>query len=257
MDSQANTQNGTRAANEVESPAVYVLEGIAKTYNRGRVTALKAVDLTIRPGELLAVVGASGSGKTTLLQLLGALDRPSSGSVTCLGRRLDRMSERELTLLRRTHIGFVFQQFNLIPTLTARQNIAAKLVLAGRTPGTTGPGPLLDSVGLAGRADHLPSQLSGGEQQRVAIARALAANPSVLLADEPTGNLDTKTGHEILQLLAALAAEHGQTVVLITHDRDLAESMPRVIELRDGEILSDHPGREQRTTGKAAARSAR
>jgi putative ABC transport system ATP-binding protein len=160
------------------------------------------------------------------------------------------MSERQLTLLRRTQIGFVFQQFNLIPTLTARQNVEAKLAVADDNPAGDMADKLLDSVGLSGRAAHLPSQLSGGEQQRVAIARALAANPSVLLADEPTGNLDTTTGEEILRLLRALSADQGQTVVLITHDRELAESAPRVIELRDGRIIDDHPGRRQPAIGE-------
>jgi ABC-type lipoprotein export system ATPase subunit len=223
---------------------LYDLRGVSKVYGSGggRVAALEDVDLQVRAGELLAVVGASGSGKTTLLQLLGALDRPTSGTIAFAGRPLGGMSERELTLLRRTRIGFVFQQFNLIPTLTARQNVEAKLAVA-----TGGSRPrladdLLDAVGLRGRAHHLPSQLSGGEQQRVAIARALSTSPSVVLADEPTGNLDTSTGKEILDLLRTLSAEHGQTVVLITHDRELAGSSPRVIELRDGRILADHPG---------------
>jgi putative ABC transport system ATP-binding protein len=226
--------------------AVYDLRGVSKVYGSGsgRVAALDNVELTINPGEFVAVVGASGSGKTTLLQLLGALDRPTHGTITCTGRDLGAMSERELTLLRRSRIGFVFQQFNLIPTLTARQNIDAKLVVAEGGNSTSAAESLLDSVGLAGRASHLPSQLSGGEQQRVAIARALATNPSVLLADEPTGNLDTTTGQEILRLLRALSAEHGQTVVLITHERELAESAPRVLELRDGRIVGDHRGRK-------------
>jgi putative ABC transport system ATP-binding protein len=231
--------------------AIYELRGVSKIYGTGgsRIAALDHVDLTIVPGEFVTVVGASGSGKTTLLQLLGALDRPTSGSISCTGRRLADMSERELTLLRRTRIGFVFQQFNLIPTLTARQNIEAKLAVADDSAPDMAES-LLDSVGLAGRAAHLPSQLSGGEQQRVAIARALATNPSVLLADEPTGNLDNATGEEILRLLRALSADHGQTVVLITHDRELAESARRVIELRDGRIVDDHPGRRQIAIGE-------
>jgi putative ABC transport system ATP-binding protein len=222
---------------------LYDLRGVSKVYGSGgsRVAALEDVDLQVQTGELLAVVGASGSGKTTLLQLLGALDSPSSGTITFGGRPLGGMSERELTLLRRTRIGFVFQQFNLIPTLTARQNVEAKLAVAKAGSGSRLADELLDSVGLRGRTDHLPSQLSGGEQQRVAIARALSTSPSVVLADEPTGNLDSRTGAEILELLRTLSADHGQTVVLITHDRELAESSPRVIELRDGRILADHP----------------
>jgi putative ABC transport system ATP-binding protein len=255
MNPEITTQNGRRSGDlETESLAIYALSDVSKIYGSGgsRVVALEHVDLTIRPGEFVAVVGASGSGKTTLLQLLGALDRPTSGSITCLGRQLGEMSERELTLLRRKGIGFVFQQFNLIPTLTARENVEAKLAVASGQANTTRADELLRSVGLGGRAGHLPSQLSGGEQQRVAIARALATNPSVILADEPTGNLDTKTGDEILGLLRALSVEHGQTVVLITHDRDLAESTPRVIELRDGTIISDHHGERQTASGEVA-----
>jgi putative ABC transport system ATP-binding protein len=250
---QTTTQNGYREAVEPRSlAAVYELRDVSKSYGTGgsRIVALDQIDLTIVPGEFVTVVGASGSGKTTLLQLLGALDRPTSGSISCTGRRLADMSERQLTLLRRRQIGFVFQQFNLIPTLTAHQNIEAKLAVADDDPAADKAEQLLDSVGLSGRASHLPSQLSGGEQQRVAIARALAGNPSVLLADEPTGNLDTTTGEEILRLLRALSADQGQTVVLITHDRELAESAPRVIELRDGRIIDDHPGRRQPAIGE-------
>jgi ABC-type lipoprotein export system ATPase subunit len=238
------TRNGHQADQAHTEPFVYELECVSKIYGSGnsRVAAIEDIDLTIRPGEFVAVVGASGSGKTTLLQLLGALDRPTSGSITCLGRPLGDMSERELTLLRRRSIGFVFQQFNLIPTLTASQNVEAKLAVAsdGASEQVV---ELLAAVGLKGRANHLPSQLSGGEQQRVAIARALSTNPSVLLADEPTGNLDTTTGQEILQLLRALSNEHAQTVILITHDRELAASAPRMIELRDGRIISDERNR--------------
>jgi putative ABC transport system ATP-binding protein len=246
MRSPLKRRNGHNIDTLDPQPAapLYDLRGVSKIYGSGgsRVAALEDVDLQVRAGELLAVVGASGSGKTTLLQLLGALDRPTSGAIAFAGRPLGGMSERELTLLRRTRIGFVFQQFNLIPTLTARQNVEAKLAVATGGPRSRLADDLLDSVGLRGRAHHLPSQLSGGEQQRVAIARALSTSPSVVLADEPTGNLDTSTGREILDLLRTLSAEHGQTVVLITHDRELAESSPRVIELRDGRILADHPG---------------
>ncbi len=256
MNARMKQRNGHPDSIEPQSLApVYELHDISKIYGSGdgRVAALENIDLTICPGEFVAVVGASGSGKTTMLQLLGALDRPTNGTIACTGRPLAEMSERELTLLRRTRIGFVFQQFNLIPTLTARQNIEAKLAVAeGDVPPSIAES-LLDSVGLGGRATHLPSQLSGGEQQRVAIARALAANPSVVLADEPTGNLDTTTGQEIIRLLRALSAEHGQTVVLITHDRELAESAPRVIELRDGRIIDDHPGRKQTTISEMSS----
>jgi putative ABC transport system ATP-binding protein len=221
--------------------AAYNLDQVTKTYGGGTsVTALRQVTMAIAPGETVAIVGASGSGKTTLLQMLGALDRPTTGSVTCLGQQLSHMSERDLTRLRRDSIGFVFQQFNLIATLTARQNVESKVAVG---TARSDPDELLAAVGLGSRASHLPSQLSGGEQQRVAIARALATTPPILLADEPTGNLDSTTGQEIIDLLRRLSAEHGHTVVLVTHDRALAESMPRVIELQDGSIISDHPGK--------------
>jgi putative ABC transport system ATP-binding protein len=238
------TQDGHQCDGAQAEPFVYELERVSKIYGSGssRVAAIEEIDLTIRPGEFVTVVGASGSGKTTLLQLLGALDRPTSGSITCLGMPLGDMSERELTLLRRRRIGFVFQQFNLIPTLTASQNVEAKLAVVS-DGGSEQVAEPLAGVGLRDRADHLPSQLSGGEQQRVAIARALSTNPSVLLADEPTGNLDTTTGQGIFQLLRALSSEHAQTVVLITHDRELAASAPRMIELRDGRIVSDQRNR--------------
>jgi putative ABC transport system ATP-binding protein len=240
MQTSPQTQNGHALLPTTAGAPAYELDQVAKTYGGGTsVTALREITMTIAPGETVAIVGASGSGKTTLLQMLGALDRPTTGSVTCLGRQLSQMSERELTRLRRDSIGFVFQQFNLISTLTARQNIESKLAV-GTVCGD--PDELLAAVGLDGRMHHLPSQLSGGEQQRVAIARALATRPPILLADEPTGNLDSTTGVEIIDLLRRLSAEQGHTVVLVTHDRALAESMPRVIELRDGAIISDHPG---------------
>jgi ABC-type lipoprotein export system ATPase subunit len=257
MTSPANHGNGHAgaAAGAQAAAPLYQLRGVSRIYGSGsgRVAALEDVELDIRAGELLAVVGASGSGKTTLLQLLGALDRPTSGSIAFAGNPLAGVSERGLTVLRRTRIGFVFQQFNLIPTLTARQNVEAKLVLAAGGSRAHRAGELLDAVGLGGRAHHLPSQLSGGEQQRVAIARALSTSPSVVLADEPTGNLDTTTGREILDLLRTLSAEHGQTVVLVTHDRELAESAPRLIELRDGRVVADHAGSERGQSAPAPA----
>jgi putative ABC transport system ATP-binding protein len=241
MQTFTETQNGHRTLPMTAGAAAYNLDQVTKTYGGGTsVTALRQVTMAIAPGETVAIVGASGSGKTTLLQMLGALDRPTTGSVTCLGQQLSHMSERDLTRLRRDSIGFVFQQFNLIATLTARQNVESKVAVS---TARSDPDELLAAVGLGSRASHLPSQLSGGEQQRVAIARALATTPPILLADEPTGNLDSTTGQEIIDLLRRLSAEHGHTVVLVTHDRALAESMPRVIELQDGSIISDHPGK--------------
>jgi putative ABC transport system ATP-binding protein len=214
----------------------YTLKGVAKFFQRGPTTvrALDGIDLEIAAGELVALEGPSGSGKTTLLQLMGALDRPSSGTIEFEGRDLARLPDIELAALRLRSFGFVFQQFNLIPTLTAVENVEVKLAPVGGTRERALE--LLGEVGLAERADHLPSHLSGGEQQRVAIARALSVEPRVVLADEPTGNLDSATGGEIIELLAALAADHGSTVIVATHDATLAARAPRRITMRDGRL---------------------
>jgi putative ABC transport system ATP-binding protein len=218
---------------------VYELRSATKRY--GDVVAVNDLDLTIDRGEFTAIVGASGSGKTTLLQLLGALDRPTSGEVLFEGDDLAALREAELTRLRSGAIGFVFQQFNLIPTVTAAENIELALAPRGlsRAARTARVDELLASVGLATRGHHVPSKLSGGEQQRVAIARALANDPRVLLADEPTGNLDSRNGDEIVELLRLLAEDRGQTVVLITHDRTVADRASRVVEMKDGRIVAD------------------
>ena len=215
---------------------IYELKDVKKAY--GQVQAVGGVDLRVEAGEFLVIAGASGSGKTTLLQLLGGLDRPSSGVVAFEGADLRGMSDNALALLRRRTIGFVFQQFNLIPTLTARQNVEVAMAPTGiRTDRRRARADdLLAGVGLADRAAHLPSQLSGGEQQRVAIARALANEPRVLLADEPTGNLDSRTGDEIMGLLERLVAERNLTVVLITHDQAIADRSPRLVRMRDGRL---------------------
>jgi putative ABC transport system ATP-binding protein len=216
---------------------LYRLSGIAKFFQRGSTTvrALDGVDLEISAGEFVALEGPSGSGKTTLLQLLGALDRPSAGTILFEDRDLAALPDHELAALRLRSFGFVFQQFNLIPTLTAVENVEAKLVPVGG--GRERALELLGEVGLAERAYHLPGQLSGGEQQRVAIARALSVDPRVVLADEPTGNLDTRTGAEILGLLAGLAAEHGSTVIVATHDPTFAARALRRLEMRDGRLV--------------------
>jgi putative ABC transport system ATP-binding protein len=215
----------------------YELRGIAKFFQRGASTvrALDGIELEIEPGEFVALEGPSGSGKTTLLQLLGALDRPSAGDIVFEGRDLAALRDRELAELRLRSFGFVFQQFNLIPTLTAAENVEVKLAPAGG--GREKALQMLDEVGLAGRADHLPAHMSGGEQQRVAIARALSVDPRVVLADEPTGNLDSATGGEIIELLAGLAAEHGSTVIVATHDAGLAARAPRRLAMRDGRFV--------------------
>jgi putative ABC transport system ATP-binding protein len=217
--------------------ALYELRGVEKFFQRGPTTvrALDGVALEIGVGEFVALEGPSGSGKTTLLQLLGALDRPSGGEVLFEGSDLAKLPDRALAGLRLRSFGFVFQQFNLIPTLTAAENVESKLIPAGGTRARAIE--MLGEVGLAERADHLPHQLSGGEQQRVAIARALSVSPRVVLADEPTGNLDTDTGREIIDLLAGLAAEHGSTVIVATHDASLASRAPRRIGLRDGRLV--------------------
>jgi putative ABC transport system ATP-binding protein len=216
---------------------MYELRGVTKAFSQGslKINAVDGVDLTIDEREFVVIAGPSGSGKTTLLQLLGALDRPTAGNVLFEDRDLSELGDRELAGLRLQAFGFVFQQFNLIPTLTAAQNV--EVALAPRGGGETKR--LLDSVGLGRRADHLPSQLSGGEQQRVAIARALANEPRVLLADEPTGNLDSETGAEIVELLRSLSDERGQTVVLVTHDPGIAAKAPRVVRMRDGRIAGE------------------
>jgi putative ABC transport system ATP-binding protein len=229
--------------NERNGRLAYELIDVTKRYGDGatRVEALQGVSLAIRKGEFLVIAGPSGSGKTTLLQLLGALDRPTSGQVLFEGRELSALADSELANLRLGALGFIFQQFNLIPTLSAQQNVEVALAPTG----TSGPGrhtrarELLEQVGLGPRRGHLPTQLSGGEQQRVAIARALANEPRVLLADEPTGNLDTSTGEEVLSLLHRLSLELGQTTVLVTHDRTIAEIALRVLRMTDGKIVDE------------------
>jgi putative ABC transport system ATP-binding protein len=220
----------------------YELHGVGRSFARGPavIHAVQDVDLAIEPGELVALEGPSGSGKTTLLQLLGALDRPSSGHVVFDGRDLAVLRDSELAELRLRSFGFVFQHFNLIPTLTALENVEAKLAPTG----LAGPelrdraAVLLAEVGLADRVMHLPGHLSGGEQQRVAIARALSVEPRVILADEPTGNLDTQTGEAVVDMLADLAARRGTTVIVATHDHALAERAPRRLAMRDGRLLA-------------------
>jgi putative ABC transport system ATP-binding protein len=222
----------------MDTAMLYELEGVSRRYGQGatEVRALEGMDLRIASGEFIVVAGPSGSGKTTLLQLLGALDRPTDGVVRFEGRDLSGLGDAELARLRLGELGFVFQQFNLIPTLTARQNVEAALAPTGVDASARHlrAGELLEAVGLAARSEHLPSQLSGGEQQRVAIARALANDPRVLLADEPTGNLDSTTGREILALLRQLADGRGLTIIVVTHDPAIADDAPRVVHMRDG-----------------------
>ena len=230
-----------------ETPAVYELRNVSRTYTLGgvQVNAVRDVDLTLVVGESAAIVGPSGSGKTTLLQLLGALDRPTRGQLLFEGRDIAVLGDRGLSELRLRGLGFVFQQFNLIPTLTAAQNVEIALAptARGRVDRRERVLDLLASVGLAERAEHVPGKLSGGEQQRVAIARALANDPHVLLADEPTGNLDSTTGAEIMDLLLSLCGdEKRRTVIVVTHDAEVARRAKHVIRMLDGRLVEANGG---------------
>ena len=220
-------------------------EGLQRSFGSGAtaVRALRDVDLRVMEGEMVAIMGPSGSGKSTLLHILGALDRPNGGSVSISGRRYDNLSDRELTQLRGEVFGFVFQFFNLLPTLTAAENVLLPALVNGERPGRYAEriDELMERVGLAGRAAHLPTELSGGEQQRVAIARALLREPELVLADEPTGNLDSASGGAVMSLLRAVVDE-GQTVVMVTHDPGAAALADRVVFLRDGSIVGEVEG---------------
>jgi putative ABC transport system ATP-binding protein len=220
-----------------EPEKIFEARNVVKIYDMGEVQvhALRGVDLELYPGELVVLLGPSGSGKSTLLNILGGLDRPTSGQVLYRGQDLAQASDRELTAYRRHHVGFVFQFYNLIPSLTARENVAAVTEIA-RNP--MKPEDALALVGLADRLDHFPSQLSGGQQQRVAIARAIAKNPAVLLCDEPTGALDSATGIVVLEAIERVNQELGTTTALITHNADIAAMADRVIHLSDGRISS-------------------
>jgi putative ABC transport system ATP-binding protein len=236
----------TPSASDGLAPAIEI-RGLTKVFGSGEtaVRALDGVDLEIGRGEMVAIMGPSGSGKSTLLHLLGALETPTSGSIALAGRRFDGLDDRELTLLRREGIGFVFQFFNLLPSLTAEENVLLPALIAGLRDEVIAARAraLLGRVGLAGRATHLPSELSGGEQQRVSIARALLMEPALVLADEPTGNLDSKSEAQVLELLAELNRDEGHTIVMVTHDPDAAAVAGRVVFMRDGRIESDGLGR--------------
>jgi putative ABC transport system ATP-binding protein len=214
---------------------------LTKTYGSGdtRVVALDGVSLELAQGEFTAVMGPSGSGKSTLMHCLAALDTADSGSVSIGDDELTSMKDKALTRLRRDRIGFVFQSFNLVPTLTARENILLPLAIAGRTPDQGWYDDVVATVGLGDRLDHKPNELSGGQQQRVAVARALVSRPAIVFADEPTGNLDSASGAEILQLLRTSVDEHGQTVVMVTHDPVAAAWTDRVVFLADGQVVGE------------------
>jgi ABC-type lipoprotein export system ATPase subunit len=215
--------------------------GLTRTYGTGdsAVHALRGVSLELPAGQFTAVMGPSGSGKSTLMHLLAGLDTPSAGSVEVAGHGITRMKDRDLTRLRRKHIGFVFQSFNLLPTLSAEENIVLPLAIAGRKPPAAEIDSLLERVGLAERRSHKPAQLSGGQQQRVAIARALMTRPTVLFADEPTGNLDSEAGAGILRLLRDAVDIDGQTTLMVTHDPRAAAIADRVLYLTDGRVVAD------------------
>ncbi len=221
------------------------LLNVTKSYEQGRrnVTAVAGVSLTVEAGEYVTIMGPSGSGKSTLMHLMGALDTPTTGRAIFQGRDMQTMSDRERSLLRRTKIGFVFQSFNLLPTLTAAENVALPLLLdrVSRRIAVAKALASLERVGLAHRGEHYPEEMSGGEMQRVAVARALVADPEAVLCDEPTGNLDTKTSREILNLLASLPEPGRRAVVMVTHDPQGAQFGTRLVQIRDGLIEADEP----------------
>jgi putative ABC transport system ATP-binding protein len=237
-----STADDTTAATVVATPVT--ARALIRRYGEGAtaVEALRGVDLDVRSGELVAVMGPSGSGKSTLMHLLAGLDQPTSGTVTIAGTELSTLDDAALTRLRRDHIGFIFQFFNLLPMLDAEENVTLPLAIAGEHVDPAWLGQLMDKVGLTARGKHRPSELSGGEQQRVAIARALITRPTILLADEPTGNLDSKTGGEILQLMRDSVDAYGQTTVMVTHDPRAAAIADRILFIADGRIVKELAG---------------
>ena len=215
-------------------------KNLRKIYGSGdtEVRALDGVNLSVENGEFLAIVGTSGSGKSTLLHMLGGLDRPTSGSVTVDGKNIFSLKDEALTIFRRRKIGFVFQSYNLVPVLNVYENIVLPIQLDGRKVDEAFLGQVVKTLGLDGRLDALPNQLSGGQQQRVAIARALAAAPAIILADEPTGNLDSKTSQDVLSLLKVTSQKFSQTIVMITHNEEIAQLADRIIRIEDGRIVT-------------------
>jgi putative ABC transport system ATP-binding protein len=229
------------AATIVATGDVVVATDLTKIYGEGdsEVRALDGVTVSFPRGQITAVMGPSGSGKSTLMHILAGLDRPTSGSVVVDGTELAGLNDQKLTLLRRDKVGFVFQFFNLLPMLTAKENIELPMKIAGRVPDAEWQTRLIEATGLATRLTHKPSELSGGQQQRVAVARALLSRPAVVFGDEPTGNLDSKTSAEVLELLRLAVDEFGQTVIMVTHDASAAAIADRVLFLRDGKIVKD------------------
>ncbi len=236
-----------------ENGTVVVARDVTRRYGEGEtaVDALRGVSVEVPRGRLTAVMGPSGSGKSTLMHILAGLDKPTSGSVTVAGTEITTLKDSDLTKLRRNHIGFVFQFFNLLPMLTADENIRLPLSIAGEKVDQARYDELVAAVGLSDRLSHRPSELSGGQQQRVAIARALVSQPEVVFADEPTGNLDSKTGAEILELLRHSVEEMGQTIVMVTHEARAAVIADRVLYLADGKIVRELSGASQHEIGEA------
>jgi putative ABC transport system ATP-binding protein len=227
----------------MDPDAIVSAREITRRYGEGdaAVDALRGISLDFPPAAFTAIMGPSGSGKSTLMHILAGLDRPTSGTVVIDGKDITQMDDRELTQLRRDRIGFVFQFFNLVPVLNAEENMLLPLSIAGRKPEQVWVEQLMETVGIADRRTHRPSELSGGQQQRVAIARALVSRPAVIFADEPTGNLDSKTSGEVLSLLRRAVDEFGQSVVMVTHDEQAASHADRRIELVDGVVVRDVP----------------
>ncbi|MGL5351995.1 MAG: ABC transporter ATP-binding protein [Clostridium sp.] len=225
----------------MERNIVLRAEKLMKVYGQGesKVAALDGVDFEVEKGEFVAIVGASGSGKSTLLHLLGGVDKPTSGQVFIDNQDIYTLKEKDLSVLRRRKIGFIFQYYNLIPVLNVKENILMPLLLDYNKEDVAYTSDLIDLLGLNGRVDHLPSQLSGGQQQRVAIGRALINKPSIILADEPTGNLDSKTTNEILTLLKVSVKKYNQTLIIITHDPNIAAQADRVITIADGKVVGN------------------
>ena len=230
-----------------ENGTVVVARDVTRRYGEGEtaVDALRGISVDVPRGRLTAVMGPSGSGKSTLMHILAGLDKPTSGSVAVAGKEITALKDSDLTKLRREHIGFVFQFFNLLPMLTAEENIKLPLLIAGEKPDQAFFDRLVASVGLGDRLSHRPAELSGGQQQRVAIARALVSQPDVVFADEPTGNLDSHTGHEILELLRLSVQDLGQTIVMVTHEARAAAIADRVLYLADGQIVRELSGASQ------------
>jgi putative ABC transport system ATP-binding protein len=234
---------------DLSMPANAAVEarGLTRVYGEGStaVEALRGVDIDVRSGELVAVMGPSGSGKSTLMHILAGLDKPTAGTVTIAGTEITGLDDTKLTRLRRDHIGFVFQFFNLLPMLNAEENVVLPLSIAGEKPNKEWLDELLTKMGLADRRDHRPSELSGGQQQRVAIARSLVTKPTILFADEPTGNLDSKTGGEILELVRSSTDSYGQTTVMVTHEARAAAIADRTLFIEDGLIVKELRGASQ------------